>query len=161
MKVAIGADPLGFELKEKVKEHLVKEGYELTDLGTLRADAPVNYIAVSDQVAKAVRKKEAEFGIVFCGTGMGVSIVANKHKGVYCALVESQWAARECRIVNNANMLAMGGRILGEDMANDIADTFLKTQFCENSSKERFEKLSGFLKQIYELEDTQFKQEEN
>lgn len=159
MKVVLGADPLGFELKEKVKEHLLKEGHELTDLGTQKADAPVKYIEVSDRVAKAVQNKEAEFGIVFCGTGMGVSIVANKHKGIYCALVESQWAARECRIVNNANMLAMGGRILGEDMANDIADTFLNTKFCENSSKERFEKLSGFLKQVYELEEKQFKEE--
>ncbi|GFI25975.1 putative sugar phosphate isomerase YwlF [Lachnospiraceae bacterium] len=157
MKVAIGADPLGFELKEKVKAHLLAEGYEMLDLGTLAADEPVKYIEVSDRVAVSVQTKESEFGIVFCGTGMGVSIVANKHKGVYCALVESQWAARECRIVNNANMLAMGGRILGEDMANDIADTFLYTKFCENSPQERFDKLSGFLKQVYELEETQFK----
>lgn len=156
MKIALGADPLGFELKEKVKKHLQEMGHELVDLGTTDANDPVKYIEAADRTAGAVQKKEADRGIVFCGTGMGVSIVANKHKGVYCALVESQWAARECRVVNNANMLALGGRIFGESMANDIVDTFLKTEFCENSSEERFRNLSGLLEQVYELENKQF-----
>lgn len=156
MKIALGADPLGFELKEKVKKHLTEAGYELVDIGTIDPQKPVKYIEAADRVAKAVQKKEAERGIVFCGTGMGVSIVANKHKGIYCALVESQWAARECRVVNDANMLALGGRIFGESMANDIIDTFLKTEFCENSSEERFRNLSSLLEQVHEIEEEQF-----
>ena len=93
---------------------------------------------------------------MFCGTGMGVSIVANKHKGIYCAVVESQWAARECRVVNDANVLALGGRIFGESMANDVADTFLETPWCANSPESRRVNLGNLLKKVYALEEENF-----
>ena len=156
MKVALGADPLGFELKQKVKKHLEEKGYEIIDVGTLSADAPVLYIEASDNVCKEILAGRAERGIVFCGTGMGVSIVANKHKGIYCAVVESQWAARECRVVNDANVLALGGRIFGESMANDVADTFLETPWCANSPEARRVNLGNLLKKVYALEEENF-----
>ena len=77
----------------------------------------VNYIEAASNVARVVSEKEADFGVVCCGTGMGVSIVANKHKGVYCALVESEWAAHEARNLNDANVIAMGNRIVAPAMA--------------------------------------------
>ncbi|MGI6072335.1 MAG: RpiB/LacA/LacB family sugar-phosphate isomerase [Lachnospiraceae bacterium] len=155
MKVAIGADNLGYELKEKVKKHLLEEGYDIIDLGTTDIDNPILYIEASDNVAKAIQNGEAERGIVFCGTGMGVSIIANKHKGVYCACVESQWAARESRIVNDANMIGLGGRIFGEGMAIDTVDTFLTTPFCQ-APEARVKNLSGLLDQVKAFEEKQF-----
>lgn len=157
MKIVIGADPLGLELKDKVKKHLIEAGHEVSDVGTLDAANPVLYIAASDNVAKAVQSGEAEKGIVFCGTGMGVSIVANKHKGVYCAVVESEWAARQCRLINNANVLALGGRIFGEAMANDIVDAFLNTQWCENFIESRRATITGLFSQVEALENENFK----
>lgn len=157
MKIVLGADPLGYELKEQVKEHLLAEGYELLDVGTCSPDQPVLYIEAADKAAELVGTGAAERGLVFCGTGMGVGIVANKHKGVYCATVESQWAARECRIINNANMLALGGRLVGASLAKDIVDTFLQTQWCENSSAQRKEALGALLGKLYSLEDRNFK----
>jgi len=156
MKIVIGADPLGFELKEKIVAHLKENGHEVSDVGTLSKDAPVLYIEVADKVAKAIQNKEAEFGIVMCGTGMGVSIIANKHKGVYCALVESQWAAKQCRIINNANVLSLGGRILGEGMANDIVDTFINTPWLEGCNETRAANLSRLFGQVVSFEDGAF-----
>ena len=157
MKIVVGADPLGFELKEKVKEHLLAEGHEVSDVGTVNADAPVLYIAASDAVAKAVAGGEAERGLVFCGTGMGVSIVANKHKGVYCAVVESEWAAKQCRLINNANVLALGGRIFGVPMAIDVVETFLNTEWCENFVETRRKNISNLFGQVEALENELFK----
>ncbi len=127
------------------------------DVGTLSADSPVLYIEASDNVCKCILSGEAEKGVVFCGTGMGVSIVANKHKGIYCACVESQWAAHESRVVNDANVLAIGGRVLGEDMANDIVDVFLRTPWCENSPDTRRQSLGSLLQKVYALEEENFK----
>ena len=151
MKIAVGADPFGFELKEEIKKHLEAQGHEIIDLGTT-ADKKVLYIDASDAVATAVSNKEVDRGIVLCGTGMGVSIVANKHKGVYCALVESEWAARQCRLINNANVLALGGRIFGVARALDTVDTFIKTEWCQNFTPERTQNLSNLFNQVVEVE---------
>ena len=88
-KIIIGADDSGFTLKEAVKEYLIKNGYEVTDVGTLSLDEPVVYYEVGRRVAKEVADKKFERGLLFCGTGMGVSLVANKFPGVYCGLCES------------------------------------------------------------------------
>ena len=103
MKIAIGSDNAGFGLKEFLKGKLIEAGYEVEDLGTLRRDAEIRYMDAADRVAKAVQSGAAARGILCCGTGMGMSICANKHKGIYCAVVESQWAAYNCRFINNAN----------------------------------------------------------
>jgi ribose 5-phosphate isomerase B len=116
----------------------------------------VPYTKCADRVAKAVQSGEAERGFLFCGTGMGMSITANKHKGVYCALVESQWAAKKSRIVNDVNILAMGASIIGPTMAKDIVDTFLETEFAENEPQERKKVLADFLEGLYEVEEEVF-----
>ena len=105
MKIAVGSDNAGFHLKEEIREHLMSQGHEVKDWGTISMDEEVKFMYAADRVAKAVQSGEAERGLVFCGTGAGVSIVANKHKGIYCVPVESQWAAWSARFINSANML--------------------------------------------------------
>lgn len=158
MKIALGSDPFGFDLKEGVKHHLLAQGHEIIDLGTLDKAQPVLFVEASSCVAKAVQAGQAERGIVFCGTGMGVSIVANKHKGIYCAVVESTFAARECREINNANMLALGGRIFGQSLANEVVDTFLTTEWMQacNGDDARKGRLQKFYDMMQAVEAEQF-----
>lgn len=156
MKIVIGADPLGFELKEKVKKHLEEAGHEVLDVGTVDPSDPVLYIEVADKVAKVIQNRDAERGIVMCGTGMGVSIIANKHKGVYCACVESQWTAKESRIINNANVIAFGGRLLGEGVANDMVDTFINTEWLEGCNETRRNNLSRLFGKVVTFEEQAF-----
>lgn len=157
MKIALGADPLGVDLKNHILKYLETKGHETLDLGSIDHEHLVNYVAASHAVAESVQNGIADRGIVFCGTGMGVSIVANKHKGIYCALVESAWAAHECRDINNANMLAMGQRIIGFGMAQDIVDVFLNTKWNECGDDARQGRLQAFSDQITELEKTMYR----
>ena len=156
MKIAIGSDNAGFGLKEFLKGKLLEAGYEVDDLGTLRREAEVRYMDTADNVAKAVQSGAAERGILCCGTGMGMSICANKHKGVYCAVVESQWAAYNCRFINNANVLAMGERIVAPSMAWDMVQTFLNTQFHEGAEAPRAAVLEGLVARVAERENEWF-----
>lgn len=128
MKIALGADHGGFELKEKIKKHLTEKGYEVLDLGT-NSTASVDYPEFGHAVGHAVTKKEADFGIVVCGTGIGISIAANKVPGVRAALCTNTTMARLTREHNNANVLAMGGRIVGDVLALEMVDIFLATEF--------------------------------
>ncbi|WP_343249877.1 RpiB/LacA/LacB family sugar-phosphate isomerase [Diplocloster hominis] len=129
-KIIVGADPFGFGIKEAVKEHLKKRGFEVRDVGTLSPEMPVEYYTAGYQVAKAVADGEYERGIVFCGSGMGVNLIANKFPGVYCGLVESVYTASLCRTINNCNMLALGGFLNGEEKARKMVDAFLDTPFA-------------------------------
>ena len=156
MKIAIGSDNAGFGLKEFLKEKLIEAGYEVDDLGTLNRDAEVRYMDAADRVAKAVQNGAAARGILCCGTGMGMSICANKHKGIYCAVVESQWAAYNCRFINNANMLALGERIVAPSMAWDIVQTFLNTEFHEGAAETRAAVLEGLVARVAERENEWF-----
>ena len=106
MKIIMGADPAGFELKNAIKEDLLKRGYDVTDIDP---DTPVLFQDAAKAVARGVQSKEYERGIAICGTGMGVSIICNKHRGVYAALCESIYQARRAKVVNNTNVLCMGG----------------------------------------------------
>lgn len=137
MTIALGADPGGYELKVGVKKYLIEKGYEVLDLGTQDAEHPVWYMDVGRNVAKAVAGGEAKRGIAICGTGVGISIAANKNRGARCALVESYWAARESRIVNDANIVAIGGTTTSLRMACEIIDVFLKTEFASGVTPER------------------------
>ena len=156
MKIAIGSDNAGFNLKEFLKGKLIEAGHEVTDLGTLDKNAEVRYMDAADNVAKAVQAGTAERGFLCCGTGMGMSICANKHKGVYCAVVESQWAAYNCRFINNANMIAMGERIIAPAMAWDIAQTFLNTAFHEGADEKRAAVLENLVAQVAARENDWF-----
>lgn len=125
MKIIMGADPAGFELKNAIKEDLLKRGYDVTDIDP---DTPVLFQDAAKAVARGVQSKEYERGIAICGTGMGVSIICNKHRGVYAALCESIYQARRAKVVNNTNVLCMGGFIIGNEMGREMARAWLEAE---------------------------------
>lgn len=145
MKIALGSDKSGFYLKETIKKHLVEKGYAVDDFGTLDFDNGIPFFEVAPIVAKKIQKKEYQRGILICGTGMGMAIVANKYKGVYAAVVESVYGAVKCRAINNANILTMGGWIIADTMALEMVDAFLDTEFTQGLEEWR----QGFLQKAY------------
>ena len=128
MRIALAADHGGYELKEVIKEHLETRGYEVLDLGTHTSES-VDYPSYAKAGAEAVIAGEAEKAIVFCGTGVGVSIAANKVKGIRCALCTNSFMSKMASMHNNANALALGGRVLGTELAKDIVDAWLDAEF--------------------------------
>ncbi|MBQ2330384.1 MAG: ribose 5-phosphate isomerase B [Oscillospiraceae bacterium] len=128
MKIALGCDHGGFELKEKIKAHLIEKGYETEDFGCYSKDS-VHYPEFGAKAARAVQSGECERGIVVCTTGIGISISANKVRGVRCALCSDSWSAEMTRRHNDANMLALGAGVVGANLALRIVDTFLNTEF--------------------------------
>lgn len=142
MKIALGADHGGFELKEKIKEHLAKKNIEVLDMGTHSTES-VDYPEYGQLVAKAVVDKSADLGIVVCGTGIGISIAANKVKGIRAALCTNTTMAKLTRQHNDANILALGARIVGDVLALDIVDEFLAASFEGGRHSKRVEKIEG------------------
>lgn len=128
MKIAIGCDHAGFELKDVVAAKLKDEGYEVIDCGT-NSTEPVDYPIFAHAAGKAVAAGEADRGIVVCGSGIGISIAANKVPGIRCALCTSAEMAEMSRRHNDANMLAMGARMISRQTAFDIVDRWLATEF--------------------------------
>ena len=128
LKVAIGSDHAGFDYKEIVKKHLEEKGFEVIDKGTYSKES-VDYPIFGEAVAQAVASGEADRGIVICGTGIGISISANKVKGIRAALCTNEYMARMARKHNDANILAFGARVLGIDVALGIVDVFFETEF--------------------------------
>lgn len=128
MKIGIASDHGGFELKEYLKEYLKKSGIEVSDFGT-NSEEPVDYPIYGERCARAVANGEVERGVVCCGTGIGISIAANKVKGIRCALCTDENMARLSRQHNNANMLALGGRTTSNEEAKKILDAWLITEF--------------------------------
>lgn len=126
--IAIGSDHGGFELKEKIIRHLEERGMAYRDVGC-RDQASCDYPVFGHAAAKAVASGECEKGIVICTTGIGISICANKVKGVRCAVCGDTFSARMTRMHNDANMLALGAGIVGEKLAVEIVDAFLDTAF--------------------------------
>lgn len=128
MKVALGADHAGYALKIAVAKHLIDAGHEITDLGT-HSEESVDYPPICASVGRAVVAGDAERGIVIGGSGQGEAIAANKVRGVRAALCLDEYTARFARLHNDANVLSLGGRILGETFALSIVDVFLETEF--------------------------------
>ena len=128
MKIAISNDHAALELKNHIVDYLVKEGHEVVNFGT-DTPASTDYPIYGARVAHAVANGECERGIVICGTGIGISISANKVKGIRCALCSEPVSAKLTRQHNDANVLAMGARIIGPAMAEEIVHTFLTTEF--------------------------------
>lgn len=128
MKISLGCDHGAYDLKEHVKKHLTQLGHEVVDCGTYSADS-CDYPVFSKAAAEKVASGECERGIVMCTTGIGISISANKVKGVRCALCSEPYSAEMTRRHNDANMLAMGAGLIGRNMADRIVDTFLSTEF--------------------------------
>lgn len=131
--IAIGCDHGGYELKEKVVAHLKENNYEVKDFGCYSTDS-VDYPVFGKAAAEAVASGECDKGIVICTTGIGISISANKVKGVRCALCSDSLSAKMTRLHNDANMLALGAGFVGVNLALNIVDTFLNTEF---SAEER------------------------
>jgi ribose 5-phosphate isomerase B len=131
--IAIGCDHGGYDLKEKVKKHLQDRGFEVKDVGCYSKES-CDYPVFGHAAAEAVADGTCDKGIVICTTGIGISISANKIKGVRCALCSDSLSAKMTRLHNDANMLAMGAGIVGENLAMDIVDTFIDTPF---SAEER------------------------
>ncbi|MBQ5446298.1 MAG: ribose 5-phosphate isomerase B [Lachnospiraceae bacterium] len=134
--IAIGCDHGGFELKEEIKKHLEERGLEYKDYGCNSTDS-VDYPEYGKKVAHAVADGECERGILICGTGIGISITANKVKGIRAALCTDCFMAEATRLHNDANILALGGRVVGMGLALKIVDTFLDTEFSDEERHKR------------------------
>lgn len=140
MRIAIGSDHAGYELKESVKEHLSSKGIEVIDVGTHSTER-VDYPDYARKVCEKVRSKEADFGILICGTGLGMSIAANKCRGIRAALCLFPDMARLAREHNDANVLVMAGRLMGKELANWTVDAFLSAEFQGGRHERRVKKL--------------------
>jgi ribose 5-phosphate isomerase B len=127
-KIAIGSDHGGFELKKHIVSYLEKKGYEFRDFGVYNSES-VDYPVISREVAEHVASGEYSKGILICGSGLGVAIAANKIKGVRAVTCSETYSARMSRQHNNANILTMGGRVVGADLATDIVEIWLNTDF--------------------------------
>lgn len=140
MKIVLASDHGGFQLKETIKEHLIKNGYNITDIGVYNTDS-VDYPDYGKKAAEMVANKELDRGIIICGTGIGISIAANKVQGIRCALCTNEFMAKMSRMHNDANMLALGERVLGKGVALDIVDIWLSTEFEGGRHENRVKKL--------------------
>ncbi|NPA49647.1 MAG: ribose 5-phosphate isomerase B [Thermodesulfobacteria bacterium] len=146
MKIALGSDHAGFELKEKIKKFLAEAGHEPLDLGCFSPES-VDYPVYGVKVAKSVLSGEAERGILVCGTGLGMSMVANRFSGIRAALCHEPFSARMSRLHNDANILALGGRIIGDVLAFEIVKVFLETPFEGGRHARRVKQIDSLTKE--------------
>ncbi|MDO5716347.1 MAG: ribose 5-phosphate isomerase B [Tissierellia bacterium] len=146
MKIGFGSDHGGIDLKLQLMEALAEEGYSCFDYGSFEGER-VDYPDYAKKIGLALRAKDIDLGLLFCGTGIGISIAANKIPGVYCANVSEEFSARMAKEHNNANCLALGGRTLGRELALSIVRTFLEAEFQGDRHKKRLDK-------IKKMEDT-------
>ncbi len=146
MKITIGSDHGAVELKEEVKKVLAEfEGVEVKDVGTFGIDS-VDYPDIAEKVCADVVSGAADRGIVLCGTGIGISIAANKIKGIRCALCNEVYSAKMSREHNNANVLAMGGRVIGYGVAAEVVRTWMTTEFAGGRHERRVNKIMALEK---------------
>ena len=143
MKIAIGSDHAGFALKEELKRHLSEGGVEVEDFGTFSADS-VDYPDIGFAVAQAVAEGKFPRGILICGTGIGMSITANKVRGVRAALCHDSFSARAASEHNDANILVMGARVIGPGLAQDIVSAWMGSKFAGGRHAVRVGKISAY-----------------
>ncbi len=141
MTIGIGSDHAGYNLKTLIIEHLKKKGISHTDFGTNGPES-VDYSDFSFLVAKAVHDQEVDRGIVVCGSGVGASIMASKIKGIRCARCENEYVAKFSRLHNDSNVLALGERVTGQDVALAIVDVWLETEFEGGRHQRRLDKIA-------------------
>ena len=157
MKVALACDYAGYPLKKQVQAYLISKGYDVLDLGQSKDDEKVPYTVAVPKFAKALQNGEADKGIVFCGTGTGVSILANKFKGVYCVACESAFTAKMIAQFNGANAMSMGAKVVGPNNAFMMADLFLEGDFCKDLEPEMAEWITPLRKIMLQIEDENLK----
>ena len=145
MKIALGSDHAGFSLKETIKEHLSSQGYEIIDCGT-DSEESVDYPDFSAKVAKTICDGVCEKGILVCGTGIGISIAANKLPGIRAAVCHDLFTAQVSREHNDANILAMGARVIASSLALEMVDLWLATPFSGGRHQRRIDKISALEK---------------
>lgn len=145
MIIAIGADHGGFELKEIIKDFLKSSGYDFNDQGTYDENS-VDYPDIADKVCNVITSGEAELGILVCGTGIGMNMCANKHKGIRAAQCSDTFSAKMTRQHNNANVLTLGGRVIGPELAKEIVKEFLTNDFLGGRHAVRVDKMMNLEK---------------
>jgi len=141
-KLAIASDHAGFELKENIIAYLHDKGVELEDFGPVNSDR-VDYPDYGISIAHAIQEKKVDRGIVICGTGVGMSIVVNRFRGIRGTLCPDLYTAKMCREHNDSNVLIMGGRVIGKGLAQEIVDTWLKTPFEGGRHQKRLDKIKN------------------
>ena len=140
MKIGFASDHGGYDLKKEVMQAVADMGYECFDYGSFEGEK-VDYPDYAKKVCQAINEKEVDLGMLFCGTGIGISIAANKMKGIRCALLTEGYSARMAKEHNNANCIAMGGRTIGVNLAIDIVKTFLQAEFEGGRHQKRLDKI--------------------
>ena len=140
LKIALGADHAGYEYKDKIISYLTKNGYSCVDCGTNGPES-VDYPIYASKVCELVRSKECDFGILVCGTGIGMSIAANKHRGIRAALCNEPESTAMTRHHNNSNILCLGARMISFDTALELTNVFISTEFDGGRHERRVEML--------------------
>ena len=141
MKIAIGCDHGGFDIKTAIMEYFDNNGIEYIDFGTFDGEASVDYPVYAKKVCASVLAGECEKGILCCGTGIGMSIAANKHRGIRAAVLADEFSAEMTRRHNNSNVLCLGGRVIDSKKAVTLADIFVKTEFDGGRHQKRVDML--------------------
>ncbi len=157
LKLAIASDLSGFPLKQAIVEHLKeREDIEIIDFGIESEDKPKPYVEQAPKVAQAIQSGTAEKGILICGTGQGMAIVANKHKGVYACVVDGVFSGERAKIINNANVITLGGWITAPFLGTQIVDAWLSVEFTQKMAfKKDF--LTNAFNQVQAIEEETFK----
>lgn len=140
--IAIGCDHGGYELKKEIIAHLTEKGAEFRDFGTYDGNS-VDYPDIAKLVCRSILDGECENGILVCGTGIGISIAANKHKGIRAAVCSDEFSAKFTRLHNDANVLCLGGRVVGPGLACELVDIFLSTGFEGGRHALRVDKITA------------------
>ena len=146
MKIAIAADHGGFELKDSMVEYIKSLGNQVVDLGTNSADS-VDYPDYAKKVCEEIQQENSDLGILICGTGIGMSLAANKFEGIRAACVSDVYSAKMSRNHNNANVLCIGARVIGDEVAKLIIKTFLENEFEAGRHQRRVDKIMAFEKE--------------
>ena len=142
MKVVIGNDHAGVEFKNTILKHLENQGYEVINVGVDVVES-VDYPDIAKEVTKKIVDNEAQFGILICGTGIGISIAANKVEGIRAALCHNEFTAKLSRQHNNANIIALGARVIGDELGKACVDVFLNTEFEGGRHANRVSKIEN------------------
>ena len=140
--IALGADHGGYLLKEEIKKHLEKKGIDYIDFGTYSSDS-VDYAKIAYKTCKSVTSGECEKAILCCGTGIGISMAANKVKGIHAACCSDWFSAKYTRLHNDANALCLGGRVVGAGLALEMVDVFLSTEFEGGRHQRRVDQITA------------------
>ena len=140
MKLVIGSDHGGYELKEDVKQYLIEKGYDVEDVGTF-STASCDYADIAKAACAKIQSGECDKGILICGTGVGISMAANKCKGIRAACCSDTFTARYVTLHNDANVLCFGGRVVGAGLAHELVDAYLSGTFEGGRHKIRVDKI--------------------